>query len=60
MVDFGRQMDAAAINWTPLVIDHLNPSSSIWPTIAHVIASAKVKSVWAAVAPALARHQVPG
>jgi hypothetical protein len=43
MVDFGRQMDAA-INWTPLVIDHLNPSSSIWPTIAHVIASAKVKS----------------
>ena len=21
MVDFGRQMDAAAINWTPLVID---------------------------------------
>jgi len=21
-------MDAAAINWTPLVIDHLNPSSS--------------------------------
>jgi hypothetical protein len=28
MTDFGRQMDAAAINWTPLVIDHLNPSSS--------------------------------
>jgi hypothetical protein len=26
MVGFGRQMDAAAINWTPLVIDHLNPS----------------------------------
>jgi hypothetical protein len=50
-------MEAAAINWTPLVIDHLNPSSSIWPTIAHVIASAKVKSPWAAVAPARARHQ---
>jgi hypothetical protein len=60
MIDFGRQMDAAAINWTPLVIDNLNPSSSIWRTIAHVIASAKVKSPWAAVAPARARHQVPG
>jgi hypothetical protein len=43
VVDFGRQMDAAAINWTPLVIDHLNPSSSIWPIIVHVIASVKVK-----------------
>jgi hypothetical protein len=26
MVGFGRQMDAAAINWTLLVIDNLNPS----------------------------------
>ena len=26
MAGFGRQMDAAAINWTLLVIDHLNPS----------------------------------
>jgi len=42
VVDFGRQMDAPAINWTPLVIE--NPSSSIWPIIVHVIASAKVKS----------------
>jgi hypothetical protein len=25
MVGFGRQMDAAAIKWTLLVIDHLNP-----------------------------------
>jgi hypothetical protein len=56
MVDFGRQMDAAAINWTPLVIDQLNPSSSIWPTIAHVIASARVKSVWVAVARARTRR----
>jgi hypothetical protein len=24
-VGFGRRMDAAAINWTLLVIDHLNP-----------------------------------
>jgi len=27
MAGFGRQMDAAAINWTLLVIDHLNPFS---------------------------------
>jgi hypothetical protein len=26
MVGFGRQMAAAAINWTLFVIDHLNPS----------------------------------
>jgi len=26
MVGFGRQMDAAAINWTLLVFDRLNPS----------------------------------
>jgi hypothetical protein len=26
MVGSGRQMDAAAINWTQPVIDHLNPS----------------------------------
>jgi len=25
MAGFGRQMAAAAINWTLLVIDHLNP-----------------------------------
>jgi len=25
MAGFGRYMDAAAINWTLLVIDHLNP-----------------------------------
>jgi len=25
MAGFGRPMDAAAINWSLLVIDHLNP-----------------------------------
>jgi hypothetical protein len=29
MVGFGRQMVAAAFNWTLLVIDHLNPRNVV-------------------------------